>query len=64
MLTTSTSVPDANYLNQQQAENLSNEFFNDLDLMFYESIKPQMDQLNRNPEEDTIKRILAYSRSL
>jgi len=63
MITTSTSVPNVNSLNQQ-AENLSNEFFNDLDLMFYENIKPQMDQLNRNPEEETISKILAYSRSL
>ncbi|WP_158797598.1 hypothetical protein [Pedobacter sp. L105] len=63
MITTSTSVPNVNPLNQQ-AENLSNEFFNDLDLMFYESIKSQMDQLKRNPEEETISKILAYSRSL
>jgi hypothetical protein len=63
MVTTSTSIPDMNYLNQN-TENLSSEFFNDLDLMFYESIKSQMDLLNRNPEDETISRILAYSRSL
>jgi len=63
MITTSTSVPNLNNLNQN-TENLSNEFFNDLDLMFYESIKPQMDQINKNPSEETISKILAYSRSL
>ncbi|SEA73996.1 hypothetical protein [Pedobacter hartonius] len=63
MITTSTSTPDLNHLNQQ-AENLSGEFLNDLDLMFYESIKPQMDRLNMSPEDETISRILAYSKSL
>jgi hypothetical protein len=63
MITTSTSISDLNHSNQQ-AENLSGESFNDLDLMFYESIKPQMDLLNKNPDDETISRILAYSRSL
>jgi hypothetical protein len=63
MITTSTSINDLNHSNQQ-AENLSGESLNDLDLMFYESIKPQMDLLNKNPEDETISRILAYSRSL
>jgi len=63
MVTTSTTITNQNCLNPS-VENLSSEFFNDLDLMFYESIKPQMDQLNRNPEEETISRILAYSKSL
>jgi len=63
MITTSTSISNPNYLNQS-AENLSSEHFNDLDLMFYESIKPQMDLLNMNPEDETISRILAYSKSL
>lgn len=63
MITTSTSINDLNHSNQQ-AENSSGESLNDLDLMFYENIKPQMDLLNRNPEDETISRILAYSRSL
>jgi hypothetical protein len=63
MITTSTSISNPNYLNQP-TENLSSEHFNDLDLMFYESIKPQMDLLNMNPEDETISRILAYSKSL
>ncbi|WP_442588877.1 hypothetical protein ACSBL2_22850 [Pedobacter sp. AW31-3R] len=63
MITTSTPINNLNYLNQTP-ENLSNETFNDLDLMFYESLKPQLEQLHKNPEEETIRKILAYSRSL
>lgn len=63
MITTSTPVTHLNYLNQP-AENLSSEAFNDLDSMFYEHIKSQLDLLKKNPDEETISRILAYSRSL
>lgn len=63
MITTSTPINNFNYLNQN-SESLSNEPFNDLDLMFYENIKFQLDQLSKNPEEETIAKILAYSRSL
>jgi hypothetical protein len=58
MITTSTSISNPNYLNPS-AESLNSEL-----LMFYESIKPQMDKLNMNPEDETISRILAYSKSL
>ena len=63
MITTSTPISNLSYLNQQ-TENLSSEFFNDLDLMFYENIKGQLDLLNKNPQEETINSILAYSKSL
>jgi hypothetical protein len=63
MVTTSTSITNPNCLNSS-AEETSSEFLNDLDLMFYESIKPQMDKLNKSPDDETISRILAYSRSL
>lgn len=63
MITTSTTIHNLNYLNQN-AEGISNEAYNDLDSMFYESIKSQLDQLKRNPEDETINRILAYSKSL
>jgi len=63
MMTTSTPINNPNYLNQN-SESLSSETFNDLDLMFYENIKPQLNQLSRNPDEETIAKILAYSRSL
>lgn len=63
MMTTSTPINNPNYLNQN-SESLSSENFNDLDLMFYENIEPQLNQLSRNPDEETIAKILAYSRSL
>ena len=63
MMTTSTPINNPNYLNQN-SESLSSETFNDLELMFYENIKPQLNQLSRNPDEETIAKILAYSRSL
>jgi len=63
MITTSTSIHNFNYLNQN-SEGISNEAYNDLDSAFYESIKSELDQLKRNPEEETISRILAYSKSL
>jgi hypothetical protein len=63
MITTSTTINNLNYLNQN-SEGISNEAYNDLDSMFYESIKSQLDQLKRNPEDETINRILAYSKSL
>lgn len=63
MITTSTPIQNLNYMNQH-AENSSSELFNDLDLMFYEGIKSQLDQLKRDPEEETIAKILAYSSSL
>ena len=63
MMTTSTPINNPNYLNQN-SQSLSSETFNDLDLMFYENIKPQLNQLSRNPDEETIAKILAYSRSL
>lgn len=63
MITTSTSIQNSNCLNQNN-ENLSSEHFNDLDQLFYDSIKMQLDLLNKQPQEETINRILAYSRSL
>ena len=63
MIKTSTPTQNLNYL-KQHADNLSGELLNDLDLMFYEQIKPQLDQLKREPEQETIDRILAYSSSL
>lgn len=63
MIKTSTPTQNLNYLNQH-ADNLSGELLNDLDLMLYEQIRPQLDQLKREPEQETIDRILAYSSSL
>ena len=32
------------------------------DLAFYQSLKPQLDALSKNPSDDTISKILAYSK--
>lgn len=39
---------------------------NELDMaeiVFYESIKAQLDELERNPSEETISKIMSYSRT-
>jgi len=33
------------------------------DQMFYNSIKPQLDELVKNPSDETIDKILAYSKT-
>lgn len=35
----------------------------ELDMMFYDHIKPQLDGLRKNPSDETIAKILAYSRA-
>lgn len=55
------STPVTNQCLNQPAENSDTEFFNESDTAFYENIKPQLDQLKRDPQEETINRILAYS---
>lgn len=63
MITTSTSTEKLNCLNQQ-TDDLSSGNFNDLDLMFYDSLRPQLEQLKKSPDDETISRILAYSAGL
>ena len=62
MITISTTTTNANHL-QKSAENLSAELFEDFDAAFYESVKTELDALVRNPQDETIARILAYSRA-
>ena len=59
MIETSTSV---NHLNYEQPKSESMEDMDAADLLFYNSLKPELDALSRNPSEDTISNILAYSR--
>ncbi len=33
------------------------------DIVFYENIKTQLDGLSRNPSDETVSKILAYSRA-
>ncbi|HKG05525.1 MAG TPA: hypothetical protein VKB19_03665 [Pedobacter sp.] len=61
MIETSTSVNKLNYEPSKQQE-MPVEDLGTQDIVFYENIKAQLDSLNRNPSEETISKILAYSR--
>jgi len=62
MMETSTSVNKLNY-EQSKQQNMLVEDLESHDIVFYESLKTQLEGLTRNPSEETISRILAYSRS-
>lgn len=59
---TFTSVNKLNYEHTKQQDMLV-EDLEAHDIMFYDSLKMQLDGLNRNPSDETVSRILAYSRS-
>lgn len=61
MTKTSTSLHTVNYPNQQPAEITTAQVKNQ-DEMFYNSIKPQLDKLFKDPSDESIKKILAYSK--
>ena len=61
MIETSTSRQNVNYL-PEKAEQMTPEIIEELDLTFYNSVKHQLDKLVQEPSEDTIAKILAYSR--
>lgn len=62
MITTFTSTNCVNHLHQQP-ESCDFELTEDSVSAFYESLKPELNKLIRNPSEDAIQRILAYSQS-
>lgn len=62
MIETSTSINKLNY-EQSKQENMPAEDLDLCDLMFYDSIKSQLNSLSRVPSDETITRILTYSRS-
>jgi hypothetical protein len=62
MITISTSTTNMNHL-QQSAEHLSSELFEEYDSGFYDSLKSELDGLILNPKDETVAKILAYSRS-
>lgn len=47
----SSPVPDQNAVEQAKTQ----------DEMFYDNIKPQLDQLIKDPSNETIEKILAYA---
>lgn len=60
MIETSTSTNNLNYPQRQQ-ENADD--VEGLEFLFYENIKPQLNKLKKDPSEDSISKILAYSRA-
>ncbi|MHA4896911.1 hypothetical protein ACXZ1K_19330 [Pedobacter sp. PWIIR3] len=59
MMETSTSINQLNYeksIMESAIENIDSS-----DLAFYENIRPQLDALNRNPSDESIRKILAYA---
>ena len=63
MITISTPTTNVNHI-QQSPDNLSSELFGEYDSEFYNSLKSELDGLLKDPKEETIFKILAYSRSL
>ncbi|WP_379084529.1 hypothetical protein [Pedobacter sp. UC225_65] len=61
MIKISTSFNTVNYQGQQQPTGETVEQTTE-DEMFYNSIKPQLDQLVKNPSNETIEKILAFSK--
>ena len=61
MTKTSTSTNLVNFPNALPAEKAVNEA-DQQNEMFYNSIKPQLNQLVKNPSDETIEKILAYAR--
>lgn len=61
MIKTSTSLNSVNYQSKQAAEEAVEQAKNQ-DEMFYDSIKPQLDQLIKDPSDETIEKILAYAK--
>ncbi len=59
MIETFTSI---NNLNSPQHGQENAEEADGLDLVFYESIKSQLNRIKRDPSEESISRILAYSK--
>lgn len=62
MIETSTSINKLNY-EQSKQENMPAEDLDLFDLMFYDNIKSQLNSLSRIPSDETITKILTYSRS-
>jgi hypothetical protein len=61
MIKTFTSTTRVNYLHQQPAS-FDFELPEDSVSGFYDSIKPELNKLVKDPSDETIEKILAYSR--
>lgn len=60
MIETFTSINNLNYPQQDQQ---NTEGVDGQDSIFYENIKSQLDTLKKEPSEESVAKILAYSRS-
>lgn len=61
MVKTSTPLNSVNFSSPIPAEQAV-EQANHQDELFYDSIKPQLDKLIKDPSNETIEKILAYAR--
>ena len=59
---TFTSIDNLNYQQQKQEANSATEA-EGIDTAFYDHIKTQLDALKREPSDESISRILAYSKA-
>ena len=62
MTKTSTSTSIVNTPISQPVENAAADEAEHQDMLFYNSIRPQLDELIKSPSDETIKKILAYSK--
>jgi hypothetical protein len=60
MMETSTSINEFNYEKSMMESAIEN--IDTSDLAFYQTLKPQLDALSKNPSDETISKILAYSK--
>ncbi|WEK18656.1 MAG: hypothetical protein P0Y49_17860 [Candidatus Pedobacter colombiensis] len=60
MMKTFTSI---NNLDHTQHNQENTDKVEGLDMVFYENIKSQLDMLKKEPSEESISKILAYSRT-
>ena len=62
MIKTFTSNHSVNHLHQKP-ESCDSELTDESVSSFYESLKPELNKLIRNPSEEAVQRILAYARN-
>lgn len=63
MIKTFTSTNSVNHCTEQPG--LSDpDLLESIDATYYESIKPEMDKLVRDPSDETIAKILSYSKTM
>jgi len=62
MVKTSTSLNSVNFSSPVPAQKAVEQAKNQ-DEMFYDSIKTQLDQLIKDPSDETIQKILAYAKT-